>query len=364
MKKHLYMIDIYRIFAVFIVFVFHLNIHFNFQIHIKIIDRFINQGATVMTLFFMLSGFLLYYLHGETNLMIWENFKYFCKKRILKIYPLYISFIATFYILFYTKENFNPIIIFMQIIPLQGFFQKTFSIATNGGTWFISVIFFAYLCFPFLAFILKSIKFNSFILFFLSYILCNYFVITDLYYTDNLLHLYISPIFRLLEFFIGMITAKIFIETKQKINLNSKFYNFILTLCIFGYLLFVGGLSHSKYLNNVYFCNSYLNYDIGIIILFTLILYFSAIIENSFFYKIAKNKVTQYLSKISYSFYLTQCIVLGYFLKHKNILSNNYKIFFITIICNLILASFMYEFIQNNRLYLFIKSLHTKFIRN
>lgn len=100
MKKHLYMIDIYRIFAVFIVFVFHLNIHFNFQIHIKIIDRFINQGATVMTLFFMLSGFLLYYLHGETNLMIWENFKYFCKKKNFKnlsfIYFVYSNFLYSF----------------------------------------------------------------------------------------------------------------------------------------------------------------------------------------------------------------------------------------------------------------------------
>lgn len=362
-KVHLFVLDIYRIFAVFLVFLFHLNIHFNFQTQIKIIDRFISQGATAMTLFFMLSGFLLYYLYGEKNLFIWENFKDFCKKRILKIYPVYISFIIIFYFLYYSREIFNPIVIGMQIIPLQAFFQSTFGISTNGGTWFISVLLFLYVCFPYLAFILKSTKINSFLLFIILYILCNYFVITDLYYTKDWLHLYISPIFRLLEFFIGMITAKIFIQT-NRINLNSKFYNFILILCILGFILFVGGLSHSKYLNDLYFSSSYLNYDIAIIILFAIILYFSAILESGIFYRIAKINFTQYLSKISYSFYLTQCIVLGYFLKHKNILSNNYKIFFITIICNFILAVFMYEIIQKNRLFNFIKSLHTKFVHN
>lgn len=359
-NKHLYVLDIYRIFAVFLVFIFHLNCHFNFETHIKIIDRFINQGATSMTLFFMLSGFILYYLHGN-NFLTWKNYIFFVKKRCFKIYPLYISFIIIAILLDNTKELLNPIVLTMQIIPLQSFFPNLFRISPNGGMWFISVIFCLYLNFPFLAFILKHTKINSFLLFFIIYLLCNYLIITDLYFKNDWLHLYVSPIFRTFEFFIGMIVAKIFISNKQ-VNFNYKICNFILISCFLGYIFFVGGLSHSKYINDVYFNNSFLNFDIGIIPIFAIILYFSSIIENGLFYKLAKTKICQYLANISYSFFLAQCILILYFIKHNFSINSNFKLFIFAFLFNLILAILMHEFIQKNKLLHLIKKLHFKFL--
>lgn len=352
-NKHLYVLDIYRIFAVFLVFIFHLNCHYNFETHIKIIDRFIAQGATSMTLFFMLSGFLLYYLYGD-NFLTWDFFKNFFKKRCLKIYPLYLSFIIIALIFFHQNDLLNPIILIMQFIPLQSFFPNLFSVSLNGGMWFISVIFYLYLCFPFLAFILKSTKINIFLLFLIVYLLCVYFTITDLYFKNNWLHLYVSPIFRTFEFFIGMIVAKFF-KYKEQINFNYNVCNFILIICFLGYILLVGGLSHSKYIQDVYFNYSFLNFNIFIIPIFSIILYISATLKDGFIYKIAKTKICQYLANISYAFFLAQCIVFMCFTKYKFTNNSNFKFFVIAFLFNLILSILMYEIIQKNRLLHFIK---------
>ena len=49
MKKRFPLLDIYRILIVFVVFLFHLRIHFGFGTSVKLLDRFIYNGAVTMT---------------------------------------------------------------------------------------------------------------------------------------------------------------------------------------------------------------------------------------------------------------------------------------------------------------------------
>ena len=348
--KHLYCLDIFRVAIVFLVLFFHLNIHFSFETNIKIIDRFVNQGAFTMSMFFMLSGFILYYLYHNNDFYKWDVLKNFLKKRILKIYPLYIISVVLFYFIFYYKQV--PLFMWgMQIIPLQAFFPATFNEFWNGGLWFISALLFSYCIFPFASQTLKFAKINTFLLYIIVYVLCTYFTVVAAYYPETTSQLYISPLFRSLEFFAGMIVAKLSLEYQ---SIKIKGISAMLVFLCFLIFLLVGGMSHSNFLNHEKFCSSYLNYNLFTIPLFSIILYLCTIVESGSIYQIAKTKICQYLSKISFAFYLGQGFTLEAIKKIYILQGNGYlrllfddKILFLLFasVFNIILAIVMYEFV-------------------
>lgn len=78
--RRLYSIDALKFCAACIVFAFHCNIHLGIQF--GPLNDFISQGAILMDLFFMLSGFALYHSYCEKKLT-WEvGVKHFYYKRI------------------------------------------------------------------------------------------------------------------------------------------------------------------------------------------------------------------------------------------------------------------------------------------
>lgn len=79
-RQRLYGLDLFRIFAAFMTFAFHGATH---QLHLSfgLFDNFVSMGAIYMTGFFMLSGFVLYYVHGQCDTLNLYSLKRFYWKR-------------------------------------------------------------------------------------------------------------------------------------------------------------------------------------------------------------------------------------------------------------------------------------------
>lgn len=102
--KRLYTVDIFRIISALMIFLFHARSHLN--TNFGLLNNFIGNGHIFMIAFFMLSGFSLYYVDYEKKNF---NDKYdinpilFIKKRLISIYPLYITVYISYTILHISK---------------------------------------------------------------------------------------------------------------------------------------------------------------------------------------------------------------------------------------------------------------------
>lgn len=85
--KRIVGLDYLRIYTVFVVFLFHAWMHLGCTF--GKLTTFVSEGAVLMTLFFMLSGYVLglKYKHLPMDKLSLKNFYV---KRIASIFPLYI----------------------------------------------------------------------------------------------------------------------------------------------------------------------------------------------------------------------------------------------------------------------------------
>lgn len=235
----------------------------------------------------------------------------------------------------------NILIAPIELLLIQSFFNGSFSILHNGGTWFISCIFFCYLLFPFLKNILTQIrKYRKFI-FLIIYCICAISpIITHVF---KLSGIYANPFFRLLEFILGMITASIFLDgnkTKNKYFVFGVIVNFI--------ILFV---TISLLVDKKIAINNYVAYNFISIPTFVLLLYCVVSIKNNLLIKVASTQIVQYLSKLSYAFFLAQFFTwapIKYVQKRWDIFDSNtnIKLFVVSFVICCAGSILMYEFID------------------
>lgn len=218
-RERLVGIDLLRIVLVFIVFLFHSNM--NFDCHYGILDSFVSVGGGVMmTAFFMLSGFSLYYAADDRN--EYKNISdilQFYKKRIIGIVPLY-WFIAVTYpaneIINGGNLERNLLLSPIEFLGLQSAFHSIYGLTHNGGTWFISCLLICYFGFPYYFKLIKEMKIKAKavigvlfgILLLYSAFLAEYLEIESTY---------ADPFFRTIEFIIGMLLCAIWTEIREKV---------------------------------------------------------------------------------------------------------------------------------------------------
>ena len=300
-KEHFPFLDIFRIAICVVILLFHAIVKKiwllepNTAIYINLY-----VGAIYMDAFFILSGFLLFYLHGEKFCNITEGkIKNFYIKRLIRIYPQYIFYFLT--ILLCTKQ-FNPIILPVEILCLQGFFPSLFKLLGNGGTWFISCLFFSYLLFPIVSKLVLKTK-KNFLSIILIYLLLVYISMLSAIYKMGWVPVYINPIYRMLEFAIGMYLANIFIQCSKIKNINYVFISLISILLLFA---LVPILYKNNYINGLDFKNIYIYYNCITIPLFSIIIFSLAKIKNKLSEKLNKSRLLSFLAKITFPFYLWQ----------------------------------------------------------
>lgn len=308
-----------RVLAMIIVFLYHCGL-FPF-------------GHLAVTFFFTLSGFVSYYSNSEDEKMSLDsNIKYF-KSKIKKFYVIYLlvtilGLIAN-YNIFNTYNLGKKILIILSNITLtQTFIPNTdYYFSFIAGTWYMSSLAFCYLVFNIYKYYLNksNIKeINIIVVFWILEIIVSLLIIN---LSSDIIKwiIYINPISRSINFLMGMLLAKIFI------NKNKKYvnYNIIETaICIAFIFIYIGSI----FVPRVFIWSTYYSPIIMIIIYI-----FS--FQEGWISKIFMKNIFVKLSKISFEFYMIHQLVIN--ICWKIIKSNNLIISIISLIVSLILATIL-----------------------
>jgi peptidoglycan/LPS O-acetylase OafA/YrhL len=328
----------YRFLIAFVVFLFHEMVLFNWHSGYKVFDDFILNGATFMTGFFVLSGFIMTYVYDNTDFKNNLNIYNFYIKRAAKIYPTYILATIVFFILYHNHSTNQWARIGLNDLTMtQALYPSMFFLGINGGTWSLSVEMCLYFLFPFLMIIfprnIKILIFGITITALISYNLYFSYRLTDTFKGDSI---YSNPIFRLGDFCIGMGFYRIKEYSIFKIK-----YGFVIPLLILFIVCIPGGHFRSQYMLGQFVIAPLFG------ILTTCIYYSNSIIWN--------NQIMIYLGKISYSFYLWQ-FVWSSFIDANNMPIN--LMLCVTFIISIIIASISYYLIEEQ----FRKIILTRFL--
>lgn len=332
-----------RFFAAFYVFIFHIDIRKTLPPP-GIFHNIIKQGALGVNIFFILSGFILFYNYYNKKILFVD----FIYKRLAKIYPAYLAGLILFALvtlLLNIKQEYFKDIFMLNIMMMQSYLPSFSQSWYGGGSWSISTEFFFYICFPLLLKLLKKLnKKQTFGLAILAYILS---FVPGILFNYNLITFplqYTFPPVRFPEFIFGCLLASLVFRHNVKI---SNIFIAIIIVCSALYFVFFG-----QRLNG---------YTIQNIIVLPLVMTFliSASTFKNFSLSFIGSKPLEYLGKVSYSFYIFQLPLLK-FLENTTIANNlsGLKLLCIAFFINLAGAIILYHIIEIPTQKFLLKKLH------
>lgn len=216
-------------------------------------------GACGVSFFIILSGFVMSAGYGEK--VEQTNFKYkgFILKRLIRIYPLHILCLLGYIVIRILYLSFSD---YLKLIPNLFLLQSWIPVrgvyfSGNAVSWCLSDLLFFYTIFPFLAKLINNLNNNR--TYCLGILIVLFYFLIALFMPEKYSHqfLYISPIFRLIDFLIGMYTYKLYIKISNSI-LNDGLLNLtfttksiieFLSIC----LVFIPVLLYTSISNNFYY---------------------------------------------------------------------------------------------------------------
>lgn len=204
-----------RFVAAIYVFIFHVHLRWPLTANEYAVG-FVSQGAVGMTLFFMLSGYILAYRY-ESSSVVWSEYFW---SRFSRIYPVYFAAaLITIPWVNLPPANQNVIadvqlqvgrwimLLLADVTILQAWFPALFKYWNNGGSWSISNEMFFYAVFPFVMPLIASVSVRNKIRWLLG---CYFFSLCIgwgyiLFDSGGAFaYYYALPIFRIPEFLIGI----------------------------------------------------------------------------------------------------------------------------------------------------------------
>jgi len=155
-----------RALAAYLVFISHFAYVFDGSFPL-IIQRFLGEFHIGVTIFFVLSGFLITFRYYNSFHLTKDWFKQYLKNRVARIYPMYFLLtIAAFTYYFFTKDQAitkgtaNPVaLMFLNITFVRGFFYQFWDTGIAQG-WSLTVEECFYFSAPIIFFIAR--KYNKF----------------------------------------------------------------------------------------------------------------------------------------------------------------------------------------------------------
>ncbi|NTS78289.1 acyltransferase [Catenovulum sp. SM1970] len=288
--------------AAFLVVLYHIKFYLNQYEFSDQVSWLYNKGYLAVDFFFILSGFIIAYNYQKlfSDRISKSDLTPFLIKRFARIFPLHAFVMLCFCLVplaffvtgkpinsIYSIENFIIKLLLLDAWLLGTDFWNTWNISS----WTISSEFFAYLCFPVLAFYISKVKNNQYYL-----LLVLFAVIAFLYEItgarslgDNIGTL---ALFRcLLEFSCGICLYNIY-KNQPKLDQSLAKWLFTLTSLILALLLIYIEANHFY----IPICFS--------------IMFFSLLNFKSKLHKFLEHKSLVYLGEISYSMYLNHAFIL------------------------------------------------------
>lgn len=321
-----------RFIAIFMIFLHHFFIFYLPSLKIK----FFEYGFSFVTLFFLISGFLLMYQYGKKiDSNSFSYFKYILK-RFIKIFPLHLF-------LLFISIKINPVlglgklysvVLFSNIFLIQSFFPlMQFNYSFNFVAWFLSALWFCYLVFPLayliINFLSKKKTINTIVLIIVIFVL-------DIVLTGKInpevnlnMVIYHSPFVHLVEFIIGMLLYFLYKNTSRTRKINILVWTIIEEASLLSYVFVV---YISSYIKPQY------TYSIIFIPVMSIILFVFSL-ERGRISQIIKSQLCQRLGSISFEFFILHGLVilnLGRVIKISNPLSLCVYMLIITLLLSVI----------------------------
>ena len=268
-------------------------------------------GGTIgVSYFIILSGVVMSLGYYEKSQLASFSYKTFIKKRIIRLYPLHLLCLIGYIIL-------NPGIIslngILQLIPnflmLQSWIPfKSIYFSGNAVSWCLSDMMFFYAIFPLLV---KYIKILSKIkLTIISIIIFATYLTAVICIPEEYSHqiLYISPLFRLLDFIIGIGIYNIYIYYGKNISkcITTSTASLIEICCI---ILLCGVVLLYKHVHINYMYALINMFVVGFLILITLTLD----CKTGTIFNILRNKLLLKMGEVSFSFYMIHVLAMSIF---------------------------------------------------
>jgi len=275
---------------------------------------FINSGPQMVSLFFVLSGFVMIIAHFNRKN---ENVRDYYVSRIARIVPIY--FLAIIFSV-YVSRNFNWKAILLNLTFLQSWFSP-FPLSINGPGWSLSVEAFFYLTFPLILFELRIRKINwktlmvvaIFIYLFTQAILSN--LLMNSFYTGfpSASHdlLYYFPLTHFCSFLLGISGGYLFLMHPEWFNRTGflPFSIFIATLLLNYFCLQYPNLLSDFFGVPLAFASSFYS-------LVFLVLILGLTHSKSVFSRILSLPIFVVLGESSYSLYILQEPLNKFFNQH------------------------------------------------
>ena len=323
-----------RAIAAYFVFFHHYNqLDFSYPI-----QRTLNEFHMGVTMFFVLSGFLICMRYYGNSEITGSWFRKYIKNRIARIYPMYFFLTLLTFLLYFVVGGEpsvmgtvqSPILVlFLNIFFIRGFFDDLKFTGVGQG-WSLTVEECFYLLAPVFFIGIKKNKNN---LFYYPLLLLAFGITIVLVFSNfsvfgffkNFQFLFLYTFFgRCIEFFIGMKLALIVLDKNEKIYTRPIFttiglFGMALAISVLVFLPLNGrefGLYHpfGIFTNNI------------ILPIAIAVLYYGLMIEKSGLQKFLSSPAMQLLGKSSYIFYLIHIGVIANFL--KNISRNTIDLLF------------------------------------
>lgn len=157
-KNVLDQFDFIRAIACFGIVLFHFAVEYGWPLAFRDFGGGVTYGDIYVTVFFFISGALLFYNHRQV-----EEIKLFYKKRAFSIFPpfyiawglLYLRDVLRYKNLFYRG---NPFSIILSLVGMDGYLAYKVQDYYIIGEWFIGAVILLYLLYPLLAWFDKKCK--------------------------------------------------------------------------------------------------------------------------------------------------------------------------------------------------------------
>lgn len=349
--KEIYSLTGLRFIAAFYVFIFHIHQSWPLTGN-AIVKNIFSQGAIGMSLFFILSGFVLAYRYFNEDILISNYFV----NRIARVYPVYIvAALVTlpwFGLSYVEGASLGPIkviaqgiiIVFTNIFMIQARFPQLIYFWNNGASWSISVEAFCYLVFPLIFSRLAKLSTKKFITtFFILYTLAILpGIVGSIFPGLSVTVYYAMPIFRLPEFLIG-VCVLLFLK-KFKIFKNDWVMQCSQIAFILLFFVYIGYVGH---IFPNYTGHNWIAVPLIAFIIYTL----SG--NKGILVTILANPILVWLGKISYCFYSFQVLVIRVLLIYQKelmklspLFSGNHFIFWFALLILLLLSTIGYYYIE------------------
>lgn len=338
-----------RAIAAIMVFVYHNRKYWRDDLPWYIM-RFISEWHIGVTVFFVLSGFLLAYRYQDFPLDPKKGYLKYILLRIARIFPMYWILLSFFFLDTHYSKNLHTY--FLQYSLLYSMFQK-YNLTGIVQAWSLNVEFFFYLFSPFLFSLIKK-SWRYCILFLLALFFVAGFIGYGLYlYNGNKLgflfplNFMIANTFfgRSLEFFFGMLLAFLLRHGKGIVFLKSlKKPTFFGGVFIIIFIVAIASFARNNFVHGVERWEGRLIHELFLPISISVFLW-GLMSEKTFLSKILSSKFAILLGNASFVFYL---IHISYFnLKLKSYIylpDHNFALLWIfSILIYLFLEKPLYE---------------------